>query len=76
MNSAGLNLVQVGPERTECDTPGVNFGLCREIYPNLGCSVKISLSRSRMSLIIQIIHFTFHRIQNYSISTNTEFEAC
>jgi hypothetical protein len=43
-----------------CDTPGVNFALCREIYPNLGCSVKISISHSRMSLIIQIIysHFT------------------
>jgi hypothetical protein len=43
-----------------CDTPGVSFALCREINPNLGCSVKISLSRSCMSLIIQIIpsHFT------------------
>jgi hypothetical protein len=43
-----------------CDTLGVNFALCWEIYPNLGCSVKISISRSRMSLIIQIIypHFT------------------
>jgi hypothetical protein len=45
---------------SHCDTPGVNFALCWEIYPNLGCSVKISISRSRMSLIIQIIysHFT------------------
>jgi hypothetical protein len=42
-----------------CDTPGVSFVLRREIYPNLGCSVKISLSRSRMSLIIQIIHSHF-----------------
>jgi hypothetical protein len=42
-----------------CDTPGVNFALCREINPNLGCSVKISLSRSHMSLIIQIIHSHF-----------------
>ena len=25
-----------------CDTPGVSFVLRREIYPNLGCSVKIS----------------------------------
>jgi hypothetical protein len=43
-----------------CDTPGVSFVLRREIYPNLGCSVKISISRSRMSLIIQTIrtHFT------------------
>jgi hypothetical protein len=30
--------------------------LRREIYPNLGCSVKNSISRSRMSLIIQTIH--------------------
>ena len=42
-----------------CDTPGVSFMLCREICPNLGCSVKISLSRSRMSLIIQIVHSHF-----------------
>ena len=27
-----------------CDTPGVYFVLYREIYPNLGCSVKISIS--------------------------------
>jgi hypothetical protein len=26
-----------------CDTPGVSFVLYREIYPNLGCSVKISI---------------------------------
>jgi hypothetical protein len=42
-----------------CDIPGVYFMLYREINPNLGCSVKISLSRSRMSLIIQIIHSHF-----------------
>jgi hypothetical protein len=35
-----------------CDTPGVSFVLRREIYPDLGCSVRISISRSRMSLII------------------------
>jgi hypothetical protein len=35
-----------------CDTPGVYFGLCQKNYPNLECSVKISISRSRMSLII------------------------
>jgi hypothetical protein len=37
-----------------CDTPGVNFVLCREIYPNLGCSVKISISRSCLSLFIRL----------------------
>jgi hypothetical protein len=26
-----------------CDTPGVSFMLCRKIYPNLWCSVKISI---------------------------------
>jgi hypothetical protein len=47
-----------------CDTPSVNFGLCREIYPNLECSVKISISRSHMSLIIQTIrtHFIEFRV--------------
>jgi hypothetical protein len=51
-----------------CDTPGVNFWLWWEIYPNLGCSVKISISRSRMSLIIQTIrtHITeFGVIQSH-----------
>jgi hypothetical protein len=51
-----------------CDTPGVNFALCREICSNLGCSVKISISRSRMSLIIQTIrtHFIeFGTIQSH-----------
>jgi hypothetical protein len=51
-----------------CDTPGVYFMLSREIYPNLGCSVKISISRSRMSLIIQTIrtHFSeFGVIQSH-----------
>jgi hypothetical protein len=39
-----------------CDTPGVYFVLCRKIYPNLRCSVKISISRSRLFLFIRIIH--------------------
>jgi hypothetical protein len=42
-----------------CDTPGVYFMLRWEIYPNLGCSMKISISRSRMSLTIRIIHSHF-----------------
>jgi hypothetical protein len=41
------------------DTPGVCFVLWREIYPNLGCSVKISISRSCLSLFIQISHSHF-----------------
>jgi hypothetical protein len=46
-----------------CDTPGVSFVLRREIYPNLGCSVKISISRSRMCLIIQTIHLCFAKLE-------------
>jgi hypothetical protein len=37
-------------------TPSVYFVLCWEIYPNLGCSVKISISRLCLSLFIRIIH--------------------
>jgi hypothetical protein len=57
-----------------CDTLGVYFALCREIYPNLGCSVKISISRSRMSLIIQTIrtHFTEFGIFQSHIRPNLE----
>jgi hypothetical protein len=39
-----------------CDTPGVYFTLCRESYPNLGCSVKISIFRSCLSLSIRLSH--------------------
>jgi hypothetical protein len=37
-----------------CNTPGVYFGLCRKNYPNLGCSVKISIFRSCLSLFIRL----------------------
>jgi hypothetical protein len=37
-----------------CDTPGVSFGLCQKNFPNLGCSVKISISRSCLSLSIRL----------------------
>jgi hypothetical protein len=33
----------IGDPNRACDTPGVSFVLCREIYLNLGCSVKISI---------------------------------
>jgi hypothetical protein len=39
-----------------CDTSGVYFMLRREF---IGCSVKISISHSRMSLTIQTIHSHF-----------------
>jgi hypothetical protein len=38
-----------------CDTPGVYFALCREIYPNLECSVKISISLSHLSPFIKLL---------------------
>jgi hypothetical protein len=38
-----------------CDTPGVYFALCREIYPNLGCSVNISISLSHLSPFIKLL---------------------
>jgi hypothetical protein len=38
-----------------CDTLGVNFSLCREIYPNLICLVKISISRSHLSPLIKLL---------------------
>jgi hypothetical protein len=60
----------------QCDTPGVSFVLCREIYPNLGCSVKISISRSCLSLIIQIIHSRFTEFRVLQSHRNAEFGAC
>jgi hypothetical protein len=65
--------------------PGVYFMFRREIYPNLGCSVKISISRSHMSLIIQTIrtHFTefgviqSHRRPNLEpVKTFTSWHEC
>jgi hypothetical protein len=38
-----------------CDTPGVYFMLCREIYLNLGCSVKISIPLSHLSPFIKLL---------------------
>jgi hypothetical protein len=38
-----------------CDTPGVYFALCREIYPNLKCSVKICISLSHLSPFIKLL---------------------
>jgi hypothetical protein len=38
-----------------CDTPGVYFTLCREIYPNLIYSIKISISLSHLSPFIKLI---------------------
>jgi hypothetical protein len=43
-------------KNSPCDTPGVYFVLWREIYSNLVCSVKISISRSCLSLSIRLSH--------------------
>jgi hypothetical protein len=61
--------------RGKAVTPQVSIlRLCREIYPNLGCSVKISISRSRMSLIIQTIrtHITEFRVIQSHRRPNSE----
>jgi hypothetical protein len=55
-----------------CDNPCVNFTLCQEIYPNLECSVKISMSRSRLSLFIQISHSHYTEFWSYSIVRNNQ----
>jgi hypothetical protein len=57
-----------------CDTPGVYFGLCRKNYPNLGCSVKISISRSHVSDYPDYLS-TFHQVWNYSFSRTAKFGA-
>jgi hypothetical protein len=49
-----MNITYHNEEGITCDTPGVYFVLCREINPNLGCSVKISISRSCLSLFIRL----------------------
>jgi hypothetical protein len=59
-----------------CDTLGVYFGLCRKNYPNHGCSVKISISRSCMSLIIQTIHSQFTEFGVIRSQETTNFGAC
>jgi hypothetical protein len=41
--------------RRTCDTPGVSFMLRREIYPNIGCSVKISISLSHLPPFIKLL---------------------
>jgi hypothetical protein len=58
-----------------CDTPCVSFVLRREVYHNLGCLVEISNSRSRMSLIIQIIHPYFTESGVIPVSQKAEFGA-
>jgi hypothetical protein len=52
---ATVSFARKGRKSATSDTPGVYFVLCREIYPNLGCSVKISISRSHLSSFIKLL---------------------
>jgi hypothetical protein len=59
-----------------CDTPGVYFALCREIHPNLGCSVKISISRSCLSLFIRLSLGSSPNSEIFDREKTTNFGAC
>jgi hypothetical protein len=53
-----------------CDTSGVYFVLCREIYPNLGCSVKISISRSHLSPFIKLLMNVSPSLELFDLKNN------
>jgi hypothetical protein len=59
-----------------CDTTGVSFGLCRKNYPNLGCSVKISISRSCLSLSIRLSLGSSPNSELIDREKTTNFGAC
>jgi hypothetical protein len=58
-----------------CDTPGVSFVLRREIYPNLGRSVKFSSSRSCLSPFIKLLVKVSPISDFYSISRSPNLES-
>jgi hypothetical protein len=53
-----------------CDTPDVYFVLCREIYPNLGCLVKISISRSHLSPFIKLLMNVSPSLELFDLKNN------
>jgi hypothetical protein len=53
-----------------CDTPGVYFTLYREIYPNLGCSVKISISWSQLSPFIKLLINVSLRLKLFNLKNS------
>jgi hypothetical protein len=53
-----------------CDTPGVYFVLCQEIYPNLECSVKISISRSHLSPFIKLLMNVSPSLELFDLKNN------
>jgi hypothetical protein len=72
-----LNLGTIFLLRGEgCDTPGVSFGLCRKTNPNLGCSVKISISRSCLSLSIRLSLGSSPNSELIDREKTTNFGAC
>jgi hypothetical protein len=58
-----------------CDTPGVSFVLRREIYPNLGRSVKFSSSQSCLSPFIKLLVKVSPISDFYSISRSPNLES-
>jgi hypothetical protein len=52
---SSLSSIALTLRKPFCDTPGFSFVLWWEIYPNLGCSVKISISRSHLSSFIKLL---------------------
>jgi hypothetical protein len=52
------------------DTPGVYFALCREIYPNLGCLVKISISLSHLSPFIKLLMNVSPNLELFDLKNN------
>jgi hypothetical protein len=46
------------------------FALCREIYPNLGCSVKISISRSHLSPFIKLLMNVSPSLELFDLKNN------
>jgi hypothetical protein len=53
-----------------CDTPGVYFALYREIYPNIGCSVKISISLSHLSPFIKLLMNVSLRLELFNLKNS------
>jgi ribonuclease HI len=67
-NPEGLQITQDADGH--CDTPGVYFALCREIYPNLGCSVNISISLSHLSPFIKLLMNVSPNLELFDLKNN------
>jgi hypothetical protein len=71
---------KTGPEscahQAWCDTPVVSFVLCRKNYPNLGRSVKNSISRPRLYPFIKLLVEVSPISDFIRISRTAKFGAC